>query len=188
MQIDKNNWQIKIDEENREEVVDYFILKYTGKDYMREIGRVNFGGEFLSIHDYQIPFLTHYQDSNIPLITTDQFRKYILGKEDRKIIGYKAPFDMWDGHVKKGDTLVLYPGDVYSLSKGHEYDFVIPKEVVEAFFIPVYEEEEKVIELHGWKVTKDKILNIVGRDCRGLIFKCFKEYSEIIKAYEELNK
>ena len=59
MQIDKNNWQIKIDEENREEVVDYFILKYTGKDYMREIGRVNFGGEFLSIHDYQIPFLTH---------------------------------------------------------------------------------------------------------------------------------
>jgi hypothetical protein len=287
MQIDKNNWQIKVNEENREELEDYFIPKSSFL-YFRLVINNWYGyidGEMIAEND-RTPYLK--------CIDIYQFRKYILGKDDskfkvgdkvkiidypsvnlkfllntkhivskvfddgtylisgykileqllhlvigndpkfkkgdkvrigdsdrvyivksigfneygiyycfecgscatenilclvpQKIIGYKAPFDMWDKHVKEGDTLVLYPGDVYSLSKGHEYDFVIPKEVVEAFFIPVYEEEEKVIELHGWKVTKDKILNIEGRDCRGLIFKCFKEYSEIIKAYEELNK
>ena len=187
MQIDKNNWQIKIDEENREEVVDYFILKYTGKDYMREIGRVNFGGEFLSIHDYQIPFLTHYQDSNIPLITTDQFRKYILGKEDRKIIGYKAPFDLFEEQVKSGD---MYMKSGLFYHEENNKGFPLPKEIVEKYFYPVYEEEEKVIELHGYRISKDKIticdgnINIEIEDFKYLT----NIRNEVLKAYEELNK
>ena len=251
MQIDKNNWQIQITEENRKELEDYIASKYIDKEYVREISRVSFAGEFLTLHDYQIPFFTCYQKNSIPIITTDQFRKYILGKEPKfkvgdkviinnknrifivksirfgkdgiyycfecgstaietslesapqKIIGYKAPFDMYGGKVKKGDILKRY-GAFYSLNEFHDYDYLIPYELVEAYLEPVYEEEEKVIELHGYKITKDSIeyissgvtftkyylLLIIESYKNNFVFyeRLLKVYEEIIKAYEELNK
>jgi len=236
MQIDKNNWQIQITEENRKELEDYIASKYIDKEYVREISRVSFAGEFLTLHDYQIPFFTCYQKNSIPIITTDQFRKYILGKEPKfkvgdkvrinnekrvyivksivfneygiyycfecgscatenilclvpqKIIGYKAPFDMDAWEVKKEDVFIK-DHDFYGVYFCEDRINKFPSELVEAYFIPVYE-EEKVIELHGYRITKDKI-TICDGDINIEIegFKYLTNIrNEVLKAYEELNK
>lgn len=55
----------------------------------------------------------------------------------RKIIGYKQPFDFENFETKKGALWVNYN----NISFHHiESGFCLPKEIVEAFFEPVYEE------------------------------------------------
>lgn len=173
MQIDKNNWQIKIDKENRD-----IVSRYIG--YRYDIG------SWYGLYNGKIYYDVQFPNINIPIITTDQFRKYILGKEERKIIGYKAPFDMGGGEIKKDDIFIN--DDWYIRESDGSFGF--PKELVEAFFIPVYEEEEKVIELHGYRISKDKIticdgnINIEIEDFKYLT----NIRNEVLKAYEELNK
>ena len=184
MQIDKNNWQIKVNEENREELEDYFIPKSSFL-YFRLVINNWYGyidGEMIAEND-RTPYLK--------CIDIYQFRKYILGKEDRKIIGYKAPFDMGNGEIKEGDVFIidLEETDDWYIRK-FDRSFGFPKELVESYFIPVYEEEEKVIELHGYRISKDKIticdgnINIEIEDFKYLT----NIRNEVLKAYEELNK
>lgn len=81
-------------------------------------------------------------------ITIEQFEKH-MSQQNKKIIGYKAPTDLFAGEVKKGELLV---------KNGHYYDKhgsyrkkdynpndynVFPKEIVETWE-PVYEEEKTV--------------------------------------------
>lgn len=62
----------------------------------------------------------------------------------RKIIGYKAPFDMYrDKQIKKGDVFKKCHLDTYSC-KG----YVFPDEIVEPWE-PVYEAEK--LEIVDWK-------------------------------------
>lgn len=143
MQIDKNNWQIKIDEENKEEV-----MKYLGKDdlYSYHIGLYYGKCNSKTVH------LNTSQIVACLIITTDQFRKYILGKEERKIKGYAAPFDMWDGKIRKG-KLFIWDEDNKNNYKSEGGIYTFPSELVEPYFTPVYE-EEKVIDLYGYRITK----------------------------------
>lgn len=72
----------------------------------------------------------------------------------RKILAYKQPFDMWYRPTKKGDLWVIgeYNTQIY---KHAALGFVLEKEIVEAFFEPIYEE----IKLEDFKqVTYKKLI------------------------------
>jgi hypothetical protein len=87
-----------------------------------------------------------------PLITFEDwaavYRPDLLTPE-RKIIGYRAPFDMYKGlvgEIKKGD-LFTYDHNAYVGPQRRQGMF--PCELVESFFEPVYEEGEPKYELIG---------------------------------------
>jgi len=150
MQIDKNNWQIQANEYNKKELEDYF-------NYFKKINKCVFLKVLVnSWYGFHFGGMLARPDKTPYLKCIDiyQFRKYILGKEPRKIIGYKAPFDMYDGEIKMGTLFELNFGlNIYSYYIPNVKIYSLPKEIVEKYFIPVYEEEEKVIELHGYRIT-----------------------------------
>lgn len=86
---------------------------------------------------------------NYKVYTFEQFKKAIDMEKERKIIGYKAPFDMHKGVIKKGEIFrkKIVDGEYYYR---HDY-FFVPNEIVETWE-PVYEEisKDKVFTLRCW--------------------------------------
>jgi hypothetical protein len=87
-------------------------------------------------------------DENLPEITFEQFQKYVLNQTptqnmEKKIIGYKAPYDLTDGT----GAVAVQKGHLF-IKENHHYNaqgkvlFGLPKEIVEKWE-PVYEEEFK---------------------------------------------
>lgn len=81
--------------------------------------------------------------------TTDQITLYFeglpkSGKMDKKIIGYKTPYDLWNGAIKTGDIYQANDADTAYYNKRGLYS--MPKEIVETWE-PVYEEKKIVKEL-----------------------------------------
>jgi hypothetical protein len=77
--------------------------------------------------------------------------------ENRKIIGYKTPYDLFNGKVKKGDIAttweVPFGGGIlynFKVEGDNMYSPPLPKEIVEQWE-PVYEEEFKVGD---WVIVK----------------------------------
>lgn len=110
------------------------------------------------------------KENDLPEITFEQFQKYVLNQTqnmEKKIIGYKAPQDLFQGKVKKGMLYIpgrdgypqptLEDGFVYKCKEVAGVIYHLPKEIVESW-TPVYEEEFKVgdwvVEL--WKETPYK--------------------------------
>lgn len=64
-------------------------------------------------------------------ITFEQFKKYVLKQEtmEKEIIGYKTPYNMYGGQVKKGDIWTLNKYDNGYQSNANVTD--LPKEIVE---------------------------------------------------------
>lgn len=86
--------------------------------------------------------------SGIPIITLEEWKKRYK-MEDKKIIGYKCPMDLFKGSLKIGDIAYtkdkgsyIYAVDGYSL----------PIEIVESWE-PVYEPEEEVINMGEFSIT-----------------------------------
>jgi hypothetical protein len=76
----------------------------------------------------------------------EEFKKQIMN--NKKIIGYKAPFDMEFGNVKKGDVFKKFhtSNNCYEADK-NKY-ILIPKEIVERWepvFEEIFESEEVVL-------------------------------------------
>lgn len=89
-------------------------------------------------------------------ITFEEFKKYILDTtdmKDKKIIGYKAPVDMYSGGVQKGHLFVTNASDSYKpqgeVSTLLERELVMPSSIVETWE-PVYEDDK--IMLGKWEV------------------------------------
>jgi hypothetical protein len=83
-------------------------------------------------------------------ITLEQFKKYIM-KETKKIIGYKAPMQMYGGNIKAGD--VVFPHEYRSNAhtiNGKTAPYFLPKELI-LNWEPVYEQDD--IYLGKWKVN-----------------------------------
>jgi hypothetical protein len=78
-------------------------------------------------------------------ISYEQFKKYILKKGimEKNIIGYKAPMDLFDGTVKKGE-LYTKISDSYGPKNKPVARLEIAREIVEKDWEPVYEESFKV--------------------------------------------
>lgn len=101
-------------------------------------------------------------------ITFDQFKKYVLKQTDnmktnKKIIGYKVPFDI-NSYIKKDDIMVYCYEQGYHLKgyklKGAEY--YLYKQLVETWE-PVYEEEQ--YKVGDWITIEDPTKLEDG--CRG---------------------
>lgn len=130
---------------------------------------------------YEIPNEYSYQSKEggvikidkYTVISLEQFKKYVLKEENmgniygdctppkRKIIGYKTPYDLFQGEVKKGS---IYKLSKFPLSKnpykveGRGASITsLPKEIVESWE-PVYEETTKTLVLgnKGIKITISK--------------------------------
>lgn len=85
------------------------------------------------------------KDHDTESILNEDPSKISYKPELRKIVAYKAPFDMFDGAVKKGS--IFFKKDTsdngYRLEGWAKYDiYYLPGELVEKFFEPVYEEEK----------------------------------------------
>ncbi len=93
---------------------------------------------------------------NVKIITVNDIKEYMENKEE--IIGYKAPFDMFKGNVKKGTIYITTHGTHYTIN-GKGFDYQVPNEIVETWE-PVYKTSEKVLTLSNGKqvrIAKDKI-------------------------------
>src|SRR3990167_5919954 len=80
-----------------------------------------------------------------------QCKQELMKKDNRKIIGYKCPIDLFDGSIKKGHLFIQGRFDHCKKSYwplGIQTG-AIPKEIVEAWE-PVYEEDK--IEIGGYEV------------------------------------
>lgn len=128
--------------------------------HSKNYGFMGFSGNGHYFAD-EIPHSAHIE------ITFEQFEKYVLKTKDieKKIIGYKAPFDLFNREVKAG--FIYKP----LASKNNKYyapvnfeDKVglphlnLPKEIVEQWE-PVYEESYK---LEDWVVVKSANQGALG--------------------------
>lgn len=94
-------------------------------------------------------------------ITFEQFKKYVLKMEQKKIIGYKAPYDLFSGQIKKGEIFIK--NNMHSYSTEKYKSMHVPKEIVETWEA-VYEPEkpkEEIISMGSFdlKVTKEGIFH-----------------------------
>lgn len=86
-------------------------------------------------------------------ITFEQFKKYVLKQEDKKIIGYKVPHNLCNGIIKAGSIYVKRndPTSYNYSPDGSSNGFNLPKEIVEKWE-PVYESVEEDIFIDKFKV------------------------------------
>lgn len=94
-------------------------------------------------------------------ITFEQFLKYILKQEtmEKEIIGYKTPYNMYGGQVKKGDIWTLNKYDNGYQSNANVTD--LPKEIVEQWE-KVYKEEKTIVKMYSSNKGEFEI-EVVGK-------------------------
>lgn len=100
-------------------------------------------------------------------ITFEQFEKYVMKKEEKEIIGYKAPMGMFNSEVKKGDLYISYSDndDLYvpkiPLKQGSAY-YSMPKELVQSTWEKVYKQQEYRGVVKGSNKSLDYVINEQG--------------------------
>ena len=121
-------------------------------------------------------------------ISFEDFERLVLKKNNmgnRKIIGYKAPYDLFNGIVKKGTLYVLRPytwmycPENYKLQAACE----IVKEIVETWEV-VYEEELKLPKIHGYEGKYDSKNNLIIYGCKEIpvaAINYLKSCNEVLK-------
>lgn len=141
-----NNWWVRVTEEN----VDV-LKEWSGKDLKANKSLVgickNLKNWYKNEYDIGWSDVTITKGETYDFgneITYKQFLKYVLKKEDieeKEIIGYEAPMDLFDGKVKKGDIFKLFQTQYRAKSNGEFVGGFLPKEIVETW-APVYKEED----------------------------------------------
>ena len=102
-------------------------------------------------------------ENNPKVFTAKEFMDILREEKisDKKIIAYKAPYDLFNGAVKKDFPYVLLKGFDKAYPKGLENThYGIPKELVETWE-PVYETKEVIVSMGEFnlKVTPDGIFH-----------------------------
>jgi len=68
--------------------------------------------------------------------------------ENKEIIGYKCPQDLYSGNIKKGQTLVNEGKGTWKILETNDSSYILPNELVETWE-PVYKSIEQVISMNG---------------------------------------
>jgi hypothetical protein len=86
-------------------------------------------------------------------------------KPERKVIGYKAPMDLYKGDIQKGDIFEIdEDGEYICWSNRVGTDVVLPAEIVETWE-PVYEKKEGDEQREYWdELTKDWINSTISNE------------------------
>lgn len=147
----------------------------------------------------------HYPEIRINTCTTNEiepsyteisfkdFERLVLKKnnmENRKIIGYKAPYDLYNGDIKKGDIFFSNGCGYYHAYKNNKkvdgefkHSTGIPKEIVETWEV-VYEEELKLPKIHGYEGKYDSKNNLIIYGCKEIpvaAINYLKSCNEVLK-------
>lgn len=97
-----------------------------------------------------------------------KFKQLNLDKmEEKKIIGYKAPYDLFGGRVEKGRMyckITYRVTDQYTPHKEQVSIYDLPKEIVESWEA-VYKEELKLPVINGYQGKIEGDLVIYGNNC-----------------------
>ena len=160
-------WCILRNEENYETVNKWFnnglknISNYTDKDWCVHYPNYgDFKGFKKGFH------LSSTIKENYTEITFEQFQKYVLNKQDnnmenKEIIGYKAPYDLYNGNIKKGDLVTNLKDRYVNNTRFKEFEYgvinktdfwLVPKEIVETWE-PVYKSKEQVFNMGSFEVV-----------------------------------
>lgn len=155
-------------DENKQNSIQDYALKYTNKYFHYPAIREK---EYILDNEYFHAF-TEVQKGYTE-ITLEEFKKHILKEEtmeEKKIIGYLAPYDLYEGKVKKGTLFIKSSySALYYYTNNKEY--VIPKEIVENWE-PCYKTKEQVFNMGSFEVVvkdgkafhkNDDITNFVKR-------------------------
>lgn len=155
----------------------YLLYNYTNSLELKGIrGYFPYsGGTYFHFPNYYGNCITSLKvERDYTEITFKQFKKHILKVQDKKIIGYKVPFDIFDGKVKKG-SLYKYCNMIYYETKNN-YDgkYKLPKEIVETWEA-VYEEEK-----FPFKLSKENAQAIINIACNSWKKKLSNKWSELL--------
>jgi len=145
-------WFIKITDENKEVLNEWKRnTKFKQTITEKESFVVEDGGMYG----------TKYWSDNKTEITFEQFKKYVLKQEtmEKEIIGYKTPYNMYGGQVKKGDIWTLNKYDNGYQSNANVTD--LPKEIVEQWE-KVYKEEKTIVKMYSSNKGEFEI-EVVGK-------------------------
>lgn len=93
------------------------------------------------------------------IITLEQWNECVNG-EQRKIIRYKAPFDLFGGAIKKDTIYVAISSFEYKPVEFSCYVYNLPAEIVEKWE-PVYEEKLEICRWFNESITSQ--INFKGR-------------------------
>lgn len=153
------------------------------------------GNAFSSIYyprDFSdISTLDYFEGSSVPegftLITFEQFNEYYKQKtmntnEDKTLIGYKCPTDLFNGAIKKNTIYVV--DSVSKYRPDHTSSFTIPKEIVETWE-PVY--KEKPIVVAKKVVTFEKAGKFIKIGCKQITLAELKHCEEVLKLQRYVN-
>lgn len=156
------------------------VIKYLNDKFKEKLNGGNRNYYYGITIDKNINFfmpnnIEKYFENNI--LTLEEFIEITqmnTKNTNKKIIGYKTPYDLYNGEIKKGTTCVKYShGNVKKAYRAINYNpngyYALASEIVETWE-PVYEEEYKVGD---W---------VIGWHC---IYKSFKETPWKIYKIEE---
>ncbi len=145
--FDKDNWCIQFKSGFREDFLKYFGINNKNNT------ETHYGGNNDEYYGRLNGKLNWEQEESWGTeLTFEQFKKYILNMGEKKIIGYKAPFDMFEGKVKKGDryikSIAINSDGTYRKDDGANCYWAMPKEIVETWE-PYYEVKKTLPEING---------------------------------------
>jgi hypothetical protein len=156
-----DKWCIKVTEENIDTLSDWRVSQ-----------RYPCGDRITKVHGYisntgiseRLDKYTGAWFLSVPLshteITFEQFKKYVLGMEDKKIIGYKLK-DSYRTYMKSANLILgrsfVYPLADSRITSPGDIDRLKEAGVFDLWFEPVYKPEFKVGDwVYGWHSNTGK--------------------------------
>jgi len=94
-------------------------------------------------------------------ITFNQFKRWVL-KEDKKVMGYRAPHDLFKGRIKAGEIFSEYSQDKFVMYSKNHTTSGVPTEIVENWKA-VYESEFKEGDWVRWEGVNPVTGKVIGK-------------------------
>lgn len=191
-QFPKDDFGIIVENKNGKEIIEYLISK--GFKNRGFIGDAN-NKEYYFIHINKNKIGCGYTNPTSKTYTLQQL-KNLENNMEKKIIGYKAPYDLFEGKINKG---ILYKKNDYALNTYYpqEYSktspYILPKEIVETWEA-VYEPEKpkefliKINDSFELRVIKEGIFYSNNENITSFVGEMVSNLSNFNKKYGDTSK
>tara|TARA_R110000868_G_scaffold22009_1_gene90804 strand:+ start:1152 stop:2027 length:876 start_codon:yes stop_codon:yes gene_type:complete len=168
----KDDFGVIVESMNGKEIIKYLISKGFTNEY-------NYAGYNLNGEGYCIPnysktihcFSVSHSIRNI--YTLEQLKQLDNNNmKEKEILGYKAPYDMYEGKLKKGVLVKEFPQPHMNKAYGipgengfFDQNILIPKEIAQTWE-PVYKSSEVIITINNVVINiKGDKMCAEGRKC-----------------------
>lgn len=181
-------WCINVSDFN---IGEYIVYNFAKEQcwYLNNPKNVNYFFFYRKVFDFWASTKKDHENCYTE-ISFEDFKRLVLKEnnmKNRKIIGYKAPYDLLDGKVKKDSIYYKTNGNCYSAFKDwidKDFDYsLIPKEIVETWE-PYYEEVPTLPKINGYEGKYDKSNNKIIYGCAEFapnVFSFLKSANELCK-------